>query len=195
MNKKLKIYSGLFLGALLVTIVTNVFHFNRSFTTHTSSDEKLEFVDGDTLFASCDTLTTGGVVKRFNRTFSMEVFVKPKAGAKSLCSTAAGQIYKVDLQKVKLIVPTDKDTFFKYPIVFIFVSSALSAIITIWILVIALKLIRSIRKGEVFVTQVSKYIETTGILLLVRYVYGWFVYYVVQHYIINNVRMAGYDIV
>lgn len=122
MNKKLKIYSGLFLATLLVLIVTNVFHFNKSITTYSSNDEKLPFVFG-------------------------------------------------------------------------IISSVLGMIITIWILVMVFILIHSIRKGNVFVAQVSKYLEITGILLSVKYVYNWIISYIIQHYLINHVRMAGYDIV
>lgn len=195
MNKKLKIYSGLFLATLLVLIVTNVFHFNKSITTYSSNDEKLEFVDDIAEFSTYDTLVTGEVVAKFNKTFSMEVFVKPKKGTNVLCSTAADQIYKVDMQKVKLVTPAETNTFGKFPFVFGIISSVLGMIITIWILVMVFILIHSIRKGNVFVAQVSKYLEITGILLSVKYVYNWINSYIIQHYLINHVRMAGYDIV
>lgn len=196
MDKKLKLYCSLFVVTLIVMIVTNFVAF-QSIRWGAGGDDKLEFVEEPVEYVIRDTLSDGGVVTKRLATVSYEVNVVPKEKTpeKVLVSTSLKQTYKVNLQKVKIEVPVSKSPIRLFIIIFDVVTIILTTIVTIWILWMVFKLIRSIRKGDIFVTQVSKYLETTGILLTVLYLYEWISSYIMTQYIINNISLADYAIV
>ena len=98
------------------------------------------------------------------------------------------------MQKVKLETPAS-ETSFNFHVILAIASAIVIMIVTIWILCMVYKLIRSIRKGDIFVAQVSKYLETTGILLTALYLFQWFSSYVFTQYCINNIQLTDYYIV
>ena len=204
MNKKLKIYSTLFVVVLVYLVVTSVFHID-SYGWGQGGHDKLEFVDEAPGFMTRDTLEGGAVRTITKPTVSYEVYVKPKdlskqrvllSTAKSIHQSSAGetQTYKVEMQKVKLVTPTS-ETSFNFHILFAIVSALVVTIVIVWILCMVYKLIRRIRKGDIFVAQVSKYLETTGFLLTALYLFQWFSSYVFTQYCINNIQLSDYYIV
>lgn len=205
MSKKLKIYCTLFVVVLVYLVVTSVIHFD-SYGWGQGGHDKLEFVDEAPGFMTRDTLEGGAVRTISKPTVSYEVYVKPKdarnqrvllSTAKSIKQSSAGEIqtYKVEMQKVKLETPTSETSFNFYVRILAIASAIVIMIVTIWILCMVYKLIRSIRKGDIFVAQVSKYLETTGILLTALYLFQWFSYYVFTQYCINNIQLTDYYIV
>ena len=82
-----------------------------------------------------------------------------------------------------------------FPMVFIVSSAVVSVIVVILILWMVGKLVWSIYKGQVFVTKVSKYMETAGILLCLLYVFDVVVLYFFTQYMIAHVNIPGYYIV
>ena len=58
-----------------------------------------------------------------------------------------------------------------------------------------IKLISKIRRGEIFVAKVSKYLEITGILLTCLYLYELAVSYIVTQYFISHIHLADLSIV
>ena len=204
MNKKLKIYSTLFVVVLVYLVVTSVVHFD-SYGWGQGGHDKLEFVDEAPGFVTRDTLEGGAVRTTSLPTVAYEVYVKPKKAlhqkvllstAKSIQRSSAGEIqtYKVEMQKVKLETPAS-EKMFNFHVILVVASAIVIMIVTIWILCMVYKLIRRIRRGDVFVTQVSKYLETTGILLTVLYLFQWFSSYVFTQYCINHIQLTDYYIV
>ena len=143
MNKKLKIYSTLFVVVLVYLVVTSVVHID-SYGWGQGGHDKLEFVDEAPGFMTRDTLEGGAVRTITKPTLSYEVYVKPKdlskqrvllSTAKSIHQSSAGetQTYKVEMQKVKLVTPTS-ETSFSFHIIFAIVSALVVTIVIVWIL-------------------------------------------------------------
>ena len=195
MNKKLKIYCTLFVVAIIILAVTSTFHYNY-YTWDSNSEEKLELVESPSEFMSTDTLANGQVVTRRHPYIGYEVNVEPRnyPNQKILLSKSDGQTYRVNMKKVNLEVPASN--LHSYIPMILILSSALVAIsVAIWIVFLVFKLIRNIRKGEIFVTKVSRYLETTGILLSVLYLYTLVISYITTQYFIHNIHIADYYIV
>ena len=195
MNKKLKIYSTLFVVAIIILAVTSTVHYSN-YTWDSNSDEKLELVESPSEFMSTDTLANGQVVTRRHPYIGYEVNVEPRnyPNQKILLSKSNGQTYRVNMKKVNLEVPaTELHSY--VPMIFILSSAAVAIIVAIWIVVLVFKLIRNIRKGEIFVTKVSRYMETAGILLSVLYIYTLIASYITTQYFIQNLHIADYYIV
>lgn len=203
MNKKLKVYTIAFIVVLILSFKNNVFHF-ESYSWTKGGEDKLEFVDEAPGFATTDTLENGAVRTISHTTIAYDVYVKPKdaSNQKTLISTAKWsnpnmvekQVYKVTMQKVKLETPDTKNLF-GIQTVLLIASAIVISIVTIWILIMVIKLLRSIRRGEVFVTQVAKYLETTGYLLTVLYLIQWGVSYAFTEYCRSHIQLADYYIV
>ena len=202
-NKKLKIYSTLFVVVLIVFGVTSIFHYD-SYTWVEQENDKFELVEnpeGFVTHVTCDTLENGVVKKNYSTpchsTVSYDVFVQPKLkqGRKELISTSLGQTYKIDMQKVRLTAPTSQTSWKLFPIIFVVTSIIVITIVVIWILYMVYRLIRNIRRGNIFVAQVAKYLETTGILLSALYLYDLAASYIIYLFCSKNIYLADYYIV
>ena len=195
MNKKLKIYCTLFVVAIIVLAVTSTFHYNSS-TWSSDPEEKMELVDSAPEFVSSDTLANGSVVTKRHPYIGYEVSVEPKnrPDQKILLSKSNGKTYRINMKKVNLEVPAS-DVRSHLPMILILSSALVAIIVAIWILFLVFKLIRNIRKGEIFVTKVSRYMETAGILLSVLYLYTLAISYTTAQYFIHNLHIADYYIV
>ncbi len=195
MNKKLKIYSTLFIVTFIILAVTNTFHYD-SYTWTGTGDEKLEFADCPPEFMSRDTLPDGVVITNRHLTMSYEVNVMPKntPNRKLLLSKTKNQTFLVDMKKVSLGVPMTSVQS-HIPSILILSTAAVAIIVAIWILVLVFKLIFKIRKGEIFVTKVSKYLETAGFLLSFLYLFTLATSYLTTQYFIDNIQMADYYVV
>lgn len=195
MNKKLKIYSTLFVVAIIILAVTSTVHYSN-YTWDSNSDEKLELVESPSEFMSTDTLANGQVVTKRHPYIGYEVNVEPRnyPNQKILLSKSDGQTYRVNMKKVNLEVPAS-DAHSYLPMILILSSALIAIIVAIWIVVLVFKLILNIRKGDIFVTKVSKYLETAGILLSVLYLYTLVSSYITTQYFIHNMHIADYYIV
>ena len=195
MNKKLKIYSTLFVVAIIILAVTSTVHYSN-YTWDSNSDEKLELVESPSEFMSTDTLANGQVVTRRHPYIGYEVNVEPRnyPNQKILLSKSNGQTYRVNMKKVNLEVPASNLHSY-IPMILILSSALVAIIVAIWIIVLVFKLILNIRKGDIFVTKVSKYLETAGILLSVLYLYTLVSSYITTQYFIQNMHIADYYIV
>ncbi|MBO4718270.1 MAG: DUF2975 domain-containing protein [Prevotella sp.] len=156
-------------------------------------------------FMSRETRADGSVVTTNHETYGYEVYVAPKdrSKQKSLISTAKMsdsdgvelQTYMVEMQKVKLSVPASHNSFFNVLYVVSIITSVVALIVIVWILCLVFKLVRSIRKGDIFVTQVSKYLEITGILLSALYLYQTIIDFAITQYLKHHIQLADYFIV
>ena len=194
MTKKLKIYSTLFVVALIVFVVGDTFHYS-SMGWSSAPDDKMEFAELPSEFEKRDSIP-GGVVSTGVPLISYEVNVQSwgRADHKALLSTAKGQTYKVDMKKIKVSIPSSR-VGSQVPFYFIASSAIFAIIVCLWVLWLIIKLITSIRRGEIFVTKVAKYLEITGILLSVLYLNALIVSYGITQYFIANIHLADHSIV
>jgi hypothetical protein len=194
MTKKLKIYSTLFVVALIVLVMSDTFHYS-AMGWSPAPDNKMEFAELPSEFEKRDSIP-GGVVSTGVPLISYDVNVKSwsRADHKALLSTAQGQTYRVDMQKIKVSIPASR-TGSKVPLYFIASSAIFAIIVCLWVLWLIIKLVRSIRRGEIFVTKVAKYLEITGILLSVLYLNALIVSYSITQYFIANIHLADHSIV
>ena len=208
MKKKLKIYSTLFVVALIVLLVAHKVRF-EGYTWYQGGKDTLMFEDNAPEFYTSDTTYHEGgqgVHTIYYPTMSYNVYVRPKMPRdnQTLISRSKWlgqekpemQTYRVTMQKVRLETPVKEEGFFiNFPIIEAIVSGVLTAVVTIWILCLVFKLVRRIHRGEVFVTQVSKYLEITGYLLSALYLIQWIGDYALTQYCIQNIQLADYHIV
>lgn len=208
MNKKLKIYSILLALVLVVTVVSNTFH-QENFTSIHSDGEILKLdslteefakIDKkvttrvDTINSKPDTITTTTWNVDFKPTFELTFPVRQRGSAtdKYLYSILRGEPCMVEMKQVKFKVPFEKtspDFMILHSLLFL---STLP--LCIWMLVIVLKVIRSVYKGEIFVTQIAKRLETAGKLLVAIWLLNNVIGYVQIEMIRKAVHMAYYDI-
>lgn len=195
MNKrKLKSYCTLFVIALVLSVFK--FNFRNSFIS--SSESELEFGDVPASFYSVSDTTfhEGGYglyqVSSY-KTYQIYVEPKPVRDGRNLISKVGEQVYRLKMRQVFIDVPEGQLTDV-YDICMI-ISYSVIVILILWILILALKTARSILRGNVFVTRVSKYLEKTGILLSSLYLIQFSVSYIFTQYLIRNIELAEYEVV
>ena len=165
MKKKLKIYSALLFIVLLVKVFGNTLSYRYS---EWSTDPIKELSIGP---LPDDFATTkevkGGVATYFKPTLSLDVKVNACeiAPDKYLVCNAGDKSCRLDIQKARVSIPTErvKGTFMYY---FGFAYAAIFIVMGICLLVIVFKIIRSVYRGEVFVSKVSRQMETAGIVMV-----------------------------
>ena len=197
MNKKLKIYTTLFLVVLIVLLVfpVNLHHYSSTYIP--GSEGKLEYGNIPEQFYERDTIIEADGIstssKMSTRIYTVNVLPKKPYANTAIISTVGDQAYKVTMKQITLTLPTAKAK--KTPIVIFITSIIISLAMLIWVLCLVIKLIRSIRRGEIFVSNVSKYLETTGILLSVIYIIQFISSYAEALFFMRNIKLAEYDIV
>ena len=195
MTKKLKIYSTLFVVALIVWVISDTFHYS-SMGWSPAPDNKMEFAELPADYMTRDTLADGETVSTGHPYYTYEVNVHSwsRPDHKVLLSTAQGQTYMVDMQKIRVSIPTTR-TGSKVPMYIIGSSAVLVGIVCFWILWLVIDLISRIHHGEIFVAKVARNLEITGILLSVLYLYQLATSYLVTQYFIANIHLADHSIV
>lgn len=197
MNKKLKIYTTLFLVVLIVLLVfpVNLHHYSSTYIP--GSEGKLEYGNIPEQFYERDTIIEADGIstssKMSTRIYTVNVLPKKPYANTAIISTVGDQAYKVTMKQITLALPTAKAK--KTPTVIFITSIIISLAMLIWVLCLVIKLIRSIRRGEIFVSNVSKYLETTGILLSVIYIIQFISSYAEALFFMRNIKLAEYDIV
>ena len=195
MNNKLTIYSTLLVVVIAILAFTNFFHYS-TYTRATTADEKLELTECPSEFMSTDTLANGSVVTTRHPYLAYDVYVEPvnSPRQKVLLSTSFDQTYRVSMKKVQLELPMSKVSSY-LPTIFMMSPIVPSLIVLIWIVILVVKLILSIRRGDIFVAKVAKYLEIAGVLLCALYLYDFIVQYSITQYFIHNIHIADHYIV
>lgn len=165
-----------------------------SLTEEFGKADKKTTVRVDTVGGKRDTVsTTTSYNVQFKPTFEVTVPVRPNHAAtdKFLYSNVDGQSCMVEMQKVKLKVPMEKgsNTF-----IILFALTISLLVPFLWLLVIILKVIRSVYKGEIFVTQIAKRLETAGWLLVAFWLLANVVGYIQTLLLRKTVMIAYYNI-
>lgn len=165
MKNKLKIYTVLLAVVLLAQVFDN---FGYETTTYTTDKDKAltigslpkEFVETKDI--------EGGVVTNYKPTMNFNVKVKNNKvgeGKYLVCNSGEKSCY-MSIQKAKVCIPTDRVKGKALYYIGIF-NIVVFCVLAISLLVITFKVIRSVYKGEVFVSKVARQIETAGILIFV----------------------------
>jgi hypothetical protein len=193
MKKKLKIYSALLFIVLLIEVFGNTLSYRYS---EWSTDPIKELSIGP---LPDDFATTkevkGGVATYFKPTLSLDVKVNACeiAPGKYLVCNAGEKSCRLDIQKAKVSIPVErlKGTFLFY---YVTANGLLIIVLGIFLLVIAFKIIRSVYRGEVFVSKVSRQMETAGIVMVVIQLIYYIGAYVATQLLLNQTDISYLDI-
>ncbi|MBO4840073.1 MAG: DUF2975 domain-containing protein [Bacteroidaceae bacterium] len=161
----MKIYSALLFIVLLVKVFGNTLSYRYSeWSTDPIKELSIGPLPDD--FATTKEIE-GGVATYFKPTLSLDVKVNACeiAPDKYLVCNAGEKSCRLDIQKAKVCIPVErvKGTFIYY---FVFAYAAIFIVMGICLLVIVFKIIRSVYRGEVFVSKVSRQMETAGIVMV-----------------------------
>ena len=208
LKNKLKFYSVLTAIVLVGTVLSLTFNFENysceqgdgevltldSLKEDFAKIDRQTTVNVDTANGRRDTSTSSSWTVQFKPTFEVTVPVRPIRGAndKFLYSSVKGEPCMVEMQKVKLKVPFEKASP-DYMLTNTLLSCATLPLL-IWLLVIILKVIRSVYKGEIFVSQIAKRLETAGWLLVAFWFLANVVGYIQIQILRKAILMAYYDI-
>ena len=209
MNRKLKIYSALLAVALAYFVIGKVYHTEYTVRrTPKTSELKLidradEFTSEKNAYFQSDTIVDGNktnvTTKRADWDFSTEVYVRPISDRqKTLLSTADDQTFKIEMQKVKLSARDLTDGFGRGVWAVAGMSVVLTALrrgVTLWLFYLIVRLFISVRRGEIFVSRVARYLETTGWLLVVLYVSQYLIAYISAKHLMHYLVLADYAVV
>lgn len=195
--KKLKIYSTL----LIVSLV-------GYFLLTTCSSQSCDNQPGEELEVgpmpeSCYTVDSipGGVRRSYGPIYWLSVHVERKSNNDRVLlshvpdfkNRGITRTNMIEMEKVKVQVdnllesPTKKALFIAFGII--------GAILYIWVFVLAYKILRSVRRGDVFVSRLSRYMHRIGWILLGVYFYMTIGSYCWYLYLKSTIHVAQYNIV
>ena len=194
MKKKLKIYSALLAIVLIGTILFETVEVSGSSSTKEDGEE-LYFGALPEDFATTDSIE-GGIVKNFKPTFNIEVAVRPRNFPKdfALLSEVDGQVCRVDMQQVQLVIPRDR-VIHSSPFLTGIVMLVPILLLFVWLFVIVFQVLRSVARKEVFAARIAKKLELAGILLVIIQLLNYAGSYIMTQTLVRSVNMAYYDIV
>ena len=201
MNKKLKLYCSLFVTVLILFMVFSFFHVTIPSSYVSYGDEKLEFMDTPGEFYDVfDTVSHDGGHHYYSsvKTVSFDVNVMPKdrilsSKDKALYSISNNQINEIQMQSVRITTPSRQaSTFFA---ILSFALPVVCFIVAVYIIVLVFKIVRKIREGEIFVSQVSRFLDIAGKLLVGLYLFQFIASFIYSMYCINHIHLAQYYVV
>jgi len=200
MKNKLKFYCSILAVVIIISVVSSI---STSFHVKSgrcySNDEvqgELELGNLPEDFAKIDSIE-GGVRTTYFPTFDAEVNVERRfiTGSKVLLSHENGNTYKVEMKKVRLSIPWDKVVFSTPQCIIAGASFCIYTPLIIWLLVMVFRVIKSIRKGEVFVSNIAHYLEKLG-AWIIAFVFANFGLYCLYVYTAKQMfSLAHYEIV
>ena len=222
MNKKLKIYSGLFLFSILLVVVFAVFtptdksivsfHYSPAYSYRTDdvmrmSVERdanpLRTTKTDTTYqVVTDSLGNIDTVGRSINTFSQCSYRSYTVNLRKLgndntppfiCFANSTTKGLIDIEKAKISISSSKQNF-----AVIMVLAVIVAIVyligLIWVIRLIVRVIRNIRKGNIFVSQMTADLERLGILMTIFFVIG-FVAQIVGYFMACGIHFENYQVV
>ena len=223
MNKKLKFYSGLFLFSILFVVVFAVFtptdksvvafHYSRahSYTNDaddlrmtverdanplatTKLDTTYEYITdslGNSYIASTTVTTTSDYYSR-----SYTVNLRKRGNTTTppfICVANSTTKGVIDIEKAKISISSPNQNFV--------VMLVLAAIVTIvyiigliWVIRLIVRVIKNIRKGNIFVSQMAVDLERLGILMTIFFVIG-FIGQIFTYFMACGIQFEDYQVV
>ena len=197
MNKKIKIYCTLFVAVLVLLLISQI-RFERYQYGSTPQSPKLEFGSQPSeFFIKNDTIILEGGSKSVSiesKSVSTNLFVKHHAmSSRKLISRADGQAYTIEVTAAKFNIPVGQLS--NIPLISTVVTAIIYGIAILWVLILAFKAVSSIRKGEIFVSKVARYLELTGIILAAIYMLQFISGYLTTRYYITHMQLAEMEII
>ncbi len=201
MSKRLKIYSLMLIGIVVVFVLNNIFHIEVH--EYSGSDEQLEVKTPPAEFEKRVWTLPDGTVKRdYKPTIKYNVNVEANGitvgempGKKFLFSTVKGQTCQLTMTKVQVEVPATKPIFGPNEKVYGYALWFVQAVVLLWILFLVFRILYNIRRGEIFVSGVAKSIEIAGMLLTFLYIFQVTTMYILAKYMMAHIKLADYHIV
>lgn len=83
----------------------------------------------------------------------------------------------------------------RFALFLLLVLTALRRGVTLWLFYLIVRLFISVRRGEIFVSRVARYLETTGWLLVVLYVSQYLIAYISAKHLMHYLVLADYAVV
>ena len=193
MKKKLRLYCGVLAVVLVAAIVCDLVHVNYSSSTDKEREE-LYFGKEPDEFSTTEEIE-GGVRRKSKPTMSIDVNVQAHHYPKdyALLSEVDGQVCRVDMKQVQLVIPADRVTQSK-PFIITYCSIIPNVLLLGWLVIIVFQVLRSVARREVFVARIAKKLELAGILLVAFWVWQYIRSYIVTQILVQYVNMAYYDI-
>ena len=222
MNKKLKIYSGLFLFSILFVVVFAVFtptdksivsfHYSPAYSYRTDdmmrmSVERdanpLRTTKTDTTYqVETDSLGNIDTVGRSINTFSLcsyrsyTVNLRKRGNTTTppfICVANSTTKGVIDIEKAKISVQSPNQNF-----VVMLVLAAIVAIVyiigLIWVIRLIVRVIKNIRKGNIFVSQMAVDLERLGVLMTIFFVVG-FIGQIYNYFMACGIQLENYQVV
>lgn len=194
MNRKLKLYSSLLVATIVLWLVSIPFNAMEVGHDREFPGEKMEFLDSIPRadYYEVDTVSGRPLYKTLSR---FPLYVKSHELDRSLISTREGQSCLVEIRKAMITLPHSMSQVTRTCHILLGVGAC--ALVALWVvmLVLIFRVINKIRRGEVFIADVSQYLEKIGLLLSLSYVGQWIFSLCITLYFRSNVRLAHYDIV
>ncbi|MBR4621294.1 MAG: DUF2975 domain-containing protein [Salinivirgaceae bacterium] len=223
MNKKLKIYSGLFLFSILFVVVFAVFtptdkpivSFNYTTNSPTNYDSDvmrmsiernanpLVTTKTDTTYqVVSDSLGNIDTVGRSINTFSLcsyrsyTVNLRKLGGTKTppfICVANPTAKGVIDIEKAKISISSPKQNVVVIMVLCVIVALVL-LIGLIWVIRLIVRVIRNIRKGNIFVSQMTVDLERLGILMTIYFVIV-FIGQIYGYIMASGINIENYQVV
>lgn len=215
MNKKLKFYSGLFLFSILFVAAFAVFtptdkpHYSRLYI-HASNADGWPVVERDanplvttksdtTYQVVADSLgkidTVGVSVTKNSHPMWFDVNLRKRSHTNSPIiyatnSTTSGLMY---IGKARILFRTTRNVFVKMSVLTI-VIAIVYLVGLIWVIRLIIRVIRNIRKGNIFVSQMTVDLERLGILMTIFFVVG-FIGQIYGYFMTCGIQFEDYQVV
>ena len=223
MNKKLKFYSGLFLFSILFVVVFAVFtpsdksvvafHYSRAHSYTNDADDLRMTVerDGNPLVTTksdttyqvvTDSLgkidTIGKIINTSSLYSSRSYTVNLRKRGNTntppfICIANSTTKGVIDIEKAKISISSTKNYFVK-----LLVLAAIVAIVyiigLIWVIRLIVRVIKNIRKGNIFVSQMAVDLERLGILMTIFFVV-LFIGQIYNYFMACGIQLENYQVV
>ena len=222
MNKKLKFYSGLFLFSILFVVVFAVFtptdnsivafHYSRAHSYRVDdlmrvSVERdanpLVTVKTDTTYqvetdslGNIDTIGVSTNYSSFSSYKSYTVNLRKRVSTNTppfICVANSTTKGVIDIEKAKISVSSSKPNIVG-KIVLVAIAVIVYLIGLIWVIRLIVRVIRNIRRGNIFVSQMSVDLERLGILMTIFFVVG-FIGQIVGYFMTCDINIENYQVV
>ena len=214
MNKKLKIYSGLFLFSILFVVGFAVFtptdkpHYSRLYIHDNADSMPVVECDANPLVTDKTDTTYQVVTDSLGKIDTVDVSItknwrpmwfdvnlQKRSNTNSPIfyatnSTTYGLMY---IGKARIIFRTTRNFFVKMSVLTVVVA-IVYLIGLIWVIRLIVRVIRNIRKGNIFVSQMTVDLERLGILMTIFFVIG-FIVQIFTYFMACGIQFEDYQVV
>ena len=215
MNKKLKFYSGLFLFSILFVVVFSVFtptdksvalHYSRAYSYANSADDLRMTVerDGNPLetttyqvavdsIGNIDTIGVGTT----SHYVSFAVNLRKCSHTTTppfICVANSTTKGVIDIEKARISMPSANQNVGVTMLILAAIVFIVYLVGLIWVIRLCVRVMKNIRKGNIFVSQMAVDLERLGILMTIFFVIG-FIGQIVGYFMACDIQLENYQVV